>query len=340
MPTYQNVDDDPASLAANRAGQITPLQRKRVSRLSVLAGLPVLAGACWFFFALGLPLTVVAWETLTTFDESATVPLRLLLVLALLFPDMLAGGAAVWACIRLSRWLRLEYDLRQSAITYAEGKVTFSKKGYVAAAYGRRLWALNGNSKVNLAPGSYRFYYLRASRRLLSAEPMVGYGAAPPQAPLLSVLAAVHGFSLGDLEMNRRGWLSARQRSKLFRSAVLWVIFTIAGALALLLWMPDDLELWGMVILLLVALLLLYMGYTRYADMLAGRVAMLEGTVVTERHSGEEGGYTYHYRIGRERFSVNESAYLALISGLPYRVYYGPKSKKLLSIEPVNTAPF
>ncbi len=93
-----------------------------------------------------------------------------------------------------------------------------------------------------------------------------------------------------------------------------------------------------MVILALLALLLLYIGYTHYADMLRGRVAMLEGTVISQRRSGDEGGYTYHYVIGRESFLVNESAYHALISGLPYRVYYGPKSKKLLSIEPlVNT---
>lgn len=338
MQTYQNVVDDPASLAANRAGQITPQQRKRVSRLSVLVGLPVLAGVLWFFLIMGIRLPAVAWEALTTPDESAPVSLRLLLALAALFPDLIVGGVAVWACIRLSRWLRLEVDLSQSAIAYAEGQVTFSRKGYVAAASGRRFLALNGSRVVNLAPGAYRFYYLPSSRRLLSAEPLARYGAVQPQAPLLTVLASVHGFSLGDLEMNRQGWLSARQRSKLLRAAMLWVGFTVAGALALLLWMPDDLELTGIVILVIFALLLLYIGYTHYADMLAGRVAMLEGVVVSTKHTGDEGGYTYHYVMGRERFTVSESAYLALISGLPYRVYYGPKSKKLLSIEPLVNA--
>jgi hypothetical protein len=339
VQTYQNVDDDPASLAANRAGQITPQQRKRVSRLSVLVGLPVLVGAIWFFLIMGVRLPGVTWETLTTPDQSAPLSLRLLLALAALFPDLIVGGVAIWACIRLSRWLRLEYDLSQGAIAYAQGQVTFSSKGYLAAASGRRFLALNGNRVINLAPGAYRFYYLRASRRLLSAEPLARYGAAQPQAPLLETLASVHGFSLGDLAMNRQGWLSARQRSKLLRAAVLWVGFTVAGALALLLWMPDDLELTGIVILLIFALLLLYIGYTHYADMLAGRVAMLEGVVVSNKRSGDEGGYTYHYVIGRESFLVSESAYLALISGLPYRVYYGPKSKKLLSIEPLVNTP-
>ncbi len=340
MQTYQNVDDDPASLAANRAGQITPQQRKRVSRLSVLVGLPVLAGAIWFFLVMGIRLPGVAWETLTTPDESASVSLRLLLALAALFPDLIVGGVALWACMRLSRWLRLEYDLSQSTIAYAEGQVTFSSKGYVAAAAGRRFLALNGNKVVNLAPGAYRFYYLRSSRRLLSAEPLARYTAAQPQAPLLETLASVHGFNLGDLEMNRQGWISARQRSKLLRSAVLWVVFTLAGTAALLFWGPDDLELGGLVILLLLALLLLYIGYAHYADMLRGRVAMLEGVVVSNKQSGDEGGHTYHYVIGRESFLVSESAYLALISGLPYRVYYGPKSKKLLSIEPLVNTPF
>ncbi len=338
MQTSQNVLDDPASVAANRAGQITPQQRKRVSRLSVMVGLPVLAGALWFFLIMGTRLPGVAGEALTTPDDSASLPLRLLIASAALFPVLMVGGVAVWACIRLSRWLRLELDLSQSDIAYAEGQVTFSRKGYVATAAGRRLLALNGNRVINLAPGAYRFYYLRASRRLLSAERLVSYEAAPPQAPLLEVLASVHGFSMGDLEMNRQGWISAHQRSKLLRAAVLWVGFTLAGAAALLIWMPDDLELGGMVILALLALLLLYIGYTHYADMLRGRVAMLEGTVISQRRSGDEGGYTYHYVIGRESFLVNESAYHALISGLPYRVYYGPKSKKLLSIEPlVNT---
>jgi hypothetical protein len=342
MPTYQNVvDDDPASLAANRAGQITPGQRKRVSRLSVLVGLPVLAAAIWFFLIMGSRLPGVAWEALTTPDDSAPLPLRLLIASVALFPVLIVGGVAVWACIRLSRWLRLELDLSQSDIAYAEGQVTFRRKGYVAVASGQRLQATNGNSTVNLAPGTYRFYYLRASRRLLSAERLMGYGAPSPQTDLLAVLATVHGFSMGDLEMNRQGWLSARQRSKLFRSAVLWVGFTVAGVVALLLWMPDDLEFWGWVAFLLLALLLVYIGYTHYADMLVGRVAMLEGIVISEKHStSEEHGYTYRYAIGRERFIVSESAYLALISGMPYRVYYGPKSKEIVSIEPLVNAPF
>jgi hypothetical protein len=41
----------------------------------------------------------------------------------------------------------------------------------------------------------------------------------------------------------------------------------------------------------------------------------------------------YYYVIGEQRFEVNKTAYTALIDGLEYRIYYLPRTKKLISIE-------
>jgi hypothetical protein len=44
----------------------------------------------------------------------------------------------------------------------------------------------------------------------------------------------------------------------------------------------------------------------------------------------------YYYRLNRLRFPVSEAGYDALIVGRPYRVYYLPRSKILLSLEPLS----
>lgn len=82
-------------------------------------------------------------------------------------------------------------------------------------------------------------------------------------------------------------------------------------------------------------------------DIAAGQIAVLEG-VCRKHHerkysfvsaivSDGDDGYTdyYFYRIGNERFSVPERAYHALIEGIPYRIYYLPRCKKLINMEPL-----
>ena len=45
---------------------------------------------------------------------------------------------------------------------------------------------------------------------------------------------------------------------------------------------------------------------------------------------------SYSYDIAGQRFPVSETAYHALVDGVPYRFYYLPRSKTLINIEPLG----
>ena len=78
-------------------------------------------------------------------------------------------------------------------------------------------------------------------------------------------------------------------------------------------------------------------------DLMANRVECVEGLVqkkikVSRTHSTRGTRRTnrrFYYVIDQHRFQVGECAYHALIENLPYRLYYAPHSKLLMSVEPL-----
>ena len=177
-------------------------------------------------------------------------------------------------------------------------------------------------------------------------------------AGLLHALAEALDFTLADVQVNRQGWMSPRQREAK-SSPLVWFcagLTTVGGAIVGGLWFiagfpPEGLN-WFMVLALVLAwlglsALITFLGvrYTR-KQLGDGRVAFLDGFVKRERHESTIDGVksaSYAYvvyqpqpnDVKQQRFSVNEAAFHALLPGLRYRVYYMPASNKLVSIEPL-----
>lgn len=47
----------------------------------------------------------------------------------------------------------------------------------------------------------------------------------------------------------------------------------------------------------------------------------------------------YYYVVGGKSFEISYGAYMALIDGLEYRVYYLPRTKRLIAIEALDSSP-
>jgi hypothetical protein len=83
-----------------------------------------------------------------------------------------------------------------------------------------------------------------------------------------------------------------------------------------------------------VGLVTLASGLRRVADVLGGQVRTVAGKVIGEANSSGE-STTYYYKVDKLKFRVPAHAYTALVSGMSYRIYYTPRSKTLVSIEPL-----
>ena len=182
-------------------------------------------------------------------------------------------------------------------------------------------------------------------------------------AGLLQALAQANDFTMEDLQANRQGWMSPRQRSGVVRRTIgclfLMLISTVgivnAGGVGMVLAIggPEALDgfselvllLVGLALAVLLALIPINMASKQLRD---GRVAFVDGFVERERKetSDSETGstttsYSYvvnqqqQYAVNQQHFSVNGAAFHALVPGLRYRVYYLPSDHHLVSIEPL-----
>lgn len=327
---------DQATLAANRYGQLAPWQRQRLKPPALVGSLILvgLAGAfvaplCLFFLAQFLR-GVFNSDYSEQFSSLIFLGLFALSLLALLPLLLIPLGS-------LRGKLRLRRDLMDGYIAQEDGQVIFKTSiGYVARTAGQALRSLDGGKAVDLPPGNYHFYYLPQTRRILSAERQTLFEPGGPQAGLLLALSQANGFSLAELEQNRQGLVSGGQRGRLMRRLALLCVLT-AGLVVGAVWQRALLvesTPWGYIVLGLMLLGLIVMMVNRWRDLQDGRVLMLEGFVRGEEHSSDDSS-TYYYVLGDEKFTVSGAAYRALVAGQRYRLYYLPRSKKLVSIEPL-----
>lgn len=188
-------------------------------------------------------------------------------------------------------------------------------------------------------------------------------GAA--SAGLLPALAQTNDFTMEDVQVNRQGWMSPRQRERAKRAqgstigCLVFALITVGvpivgGGGGLLVGIGGPGALNGFLVLALVIVglglsaLLTFMASRRPRKQLGdGRVAFLDGFVERKRKEFTNGdGVTstsYSYvvyqpqpnAVNQQGFSANGAAFHALLPGLRYRVYYVPASNKLVSIEPL-----
>jgi hypothetical protein len=318
-------------MAANRAGAITAEQYQRLLRpefdwLTVIAGLLVVIslGAAWLLWRNGLaqgdPSDISALSTVA----------------------LLAGGLAA---IYFGWWLRrrqlIRRDIAESAIAAADGHITWEWGRYVAQFPDRPTWTSNVVS--GLAPGPYRFYYLPLSGYILSAQKLKGAPVAAatvepatisPAAPELNdVLQLTVGFDAADLAANQAGRITPRQAWRLWRQVgliLLLVAFITAVAVHARV-TGEAIKGMGTPVYNVLALMMVglfgYIAVQTALDVTSGEAVSIEGP-------GKRGlrSRTPSIFVGGQEFFVSRDVCDALVPGLIYRVYYAPRTKRVLSI--------
>jgi hypothetical protein len=336
---------DPATIAANRVGQLTPWQRQHLrppslvgSQIALVFSWAALAIGVYFFLILpfwGLLRSNPDIASLFNLSSGELIFVVLFLGIFSFFTLLVSGGLLIPNTRRLLVKLRLRRDLAEGYITQEDGQVTFVRKlGYEARGVGGRLYNLDGGATVELPPGEYHFFLLPRSRRVLSAEVQMSFSQGSQQLSLLAALARAHGFSLDELNANRQGWLSTRQRLAVIRS-MLYFPMIVAVLVALI--VLAAIEQWRVspwiIVLIAAGLAPLVFPYRTMRDLREGRVVMLEGVVDKKEEADES--VSYYYSLGTLDFPVSADAYRALIPGKSYRMYCLPHSKSILTIEPL-----
>lgn len=150
---------DPATVSANRRGEMTAAQSARLSTTTSMMG----CGPRAFVFIIPL---MFGWIAFTAWRENPQG-------LAEIGWSVIVPGAVITVAMIL---LSLFYARKKRAadadkVAAGDGEVTWDGYNYAAAVGGRKL-QVYGN--MNLPPGAYRFYYLARTGWLLSAEKIEG----------------------------------------------------------------------------------------------------------------------------------------------------------------------
>ncbi len=156
------LDFEAADLAANRAGELSPRQRLRLTNRRRLQG--------WLLM-LGVTMTLIA----------LVLVLRVRLGGALVF--WVAGSVTLWAlgfgpAQTLFRWLGYDRDVKQGVVRAAEGRLSLSvrqgRRASQTLTIGGQSWELSPLQRVIIQAfehgAAYRLYYAAGSRTILSAE--------------------------------------------------------------------------------------------------------------------------------------------------------------------------
>lgn len=185
-----------------------------------------------------------------------------------------------------------------------------------------------------------------------------GTPSASSPSPFLQTLAAANGFHADALEANRAGHLTEAQtrtlartfRQRRWQGLLIGLFFLLGSAAAFstqgVTWRNG----WAFVYAAVGALFILYAVWpgrrASSRDLTDSRVVTVEGWVRRMREHTDRsviGAQTqgpphdlFYYQIAGQRFSVaGVAAYDALDERLPYRLYYLPRTKQLVNIEPI-----
>ncbi len=155
------------------------------------------------------------------------------------------------------------------------------------------------------------------------------------------------GFTEEDLEANREGQLSQRQRDEIKRLRMTWygikiICVVISPIVLILLILPlFDSRTNKSGLFIFIAMAVTVLGYSAYyamerwnqyrKDLAENRTAVIEGRVKIKVFHYKEP--KYKISIEDVRFEVSKEIFLTFKNGDPYIIYYAPYSNKLLSAE-------
>jgi hypothetical protein len=231
-------------------------------------------------------------------------------------------------------------DVTNGVVESAVGKIEWSGKRYQMRTENRLLRSLRVGGSTLPPPGAYRFYYLPRTGLVVMAEE-VGKNDIRYVQTLLQALASANSFSLEDLKVNQEGLLSKRQENRLLLTIVLYLLGCLGSAVLFVIFTPQiqrSVSSTGLLLLIVVVgVLLLRFSWSAakmIADLWHGHADSVEGLVTREGHRAKY-SISYYYVCDPHRFQVPASGYHALVEGKPYRIFYAPRSKRLVSIEPI-----
>lgn len=328
---------DTEAIRVNAAGNLTPDQADRIER-----ALAVGKVVWWpFILMMALSASPIWWpgEGALWTTRGGWIPMLWSLGFTA-FIAVMVGGADL---AQRQLVTRTRADLARSNVITADGLVKWGRNtpyyfgAYVARVGSRQLRTTD--FKLNLKPGAYRFYFLAQSGWLLSAQALESAQAQTTADEYLRRLAQRHGFKLGELEANRRGHLSGRQRlSDLIILLGAWLGAGFLGVLVLM--APPSSNLAGGLLMLGLAAFIAYLGSRRARSIFNGQVAHLDGRIYVRYAGGPRSSRVYYNLSGREfeltQAQVMRMAYLVIVEGRRYRMYFTPGDKRVVSLEPID----
>ncbi len=353
---------DPGRVAANREGRITPDQKKALVEVTSLGRGGWIALLVW---AVLIALFVKRYGKAILAMGRAGEAIGFGIVVGSLIAVVLVVGKFVKMGQR-ARWAWAKVEPR-------DGRVEFFADHYRPMVDGKALRSVFFDEQ-HLVPDPYVFYCIKGTNWVISAAnktaPAPSQGAMPADitdaprawsrrltpAPAADVneirraLSVANGFSADDLALNRNGQLGRQQRKKLRRKmrSRFWTCLLCAGGAAFIVaYEPiarpaNKIGFYVPAVILLAVILVVGKGLLdALTDSASGSVlsaeGLVKGLVVQTTGAGGESGApaSYYYALDPIRVRVCQSGYEALLEGLRYRLYYSPRSKTLLSIEPL-----
>jgi len=326
-PSLQNLE-------ANQRGRLTPEQQSAMEmtlkgqRSSfVFFGVIILGFIGFFVFFFW---QIVGVDGLYSSTSIITIGLVLLGVVLLIL--VLSGGDP------LIMIPHNEIEIGQ--VETVTGRVEWTGKRYKFVSDSRKLQSLRSRGRALPPPGEYRFYCFPHSGLVIMAEELGFVSASQPKNLLLDALASANHFSMDDLATNRNGSLSFGQEVRLFGYASVLGAFLLAFILLTIVTaqskMADENLLVYIFLAVMALAMLLRLGWGSIKviwDIWNGEVKYMDGRVTRHIRRGRNTRY-YLYHLNDINFRVSRSAYNALIEGGEYRVYFAPRSKRLVAIEP------
>jgi protein-S-isoprenylcysteine O-methyltransferase Ste14 len=336
---------DPTDVESNRRGQITPAQDKRLNGMAMGAQgcsalfMPLIIMAVFFFILIS---SLAGGGSLRWF---MFIPLLLIIIFSL--------GSARSLYSWWQNSARLKSDRANNIIHSLTGELAFDrKKEYIFQTLGDQPLVIPPSNNVGgLLPGvKYNVYYLPESGFILSAEQLGEASQAQIRLALSNILAQANNFTAEDLQANQQGEITASQRkrgSKKIINGLVILAFSLAFALIFIVpFITGNNTNESLIFILIVGGFIIVFGAIGFwmvlnaiLDMTATTPDVVEGRGHKEarrKSSGKSSRTVYYYIIGPSEFEVPQKAFAALIEDVDYRVYFTPRTKTLISIEPTG----
>jgi len=332
---------------ANRRGDITKAQKQRFYAVLGWRRQVFIIGAAAFVFV--SILLLASFPYISSAGLRSNFPSLLLVGWGLFLLLLLYAGRSIWSL--WDRVAKFKRDDAGCAIRQGQGQLAYSKKGYTFQAQDRS-FAMPANGANGLLPGTvYRVYYLEESGFLLSAEEF--YSATPAQVrtAINEILATANGFSFEDLAANQNGRVTPAQRRRPIYNVMLGAVIGLAAFVFLVPFLLPALSSnftntpSFLIAVILGGIFLLVGGFmfvNALIDVFISAPQQTQGMAhkkIRVSSSGRSQTTHYYYVIDDQSFEVSKSAYTALIDGLKYRIYYLPRTKRLISIEALEVSP-